>query len=112
MIQYYATTLKLKKLTYSRKKTFIITTTDIISPVSGWSSGSFERHSLINYKTGERLQLHTGDQFNIRAKNQELPVNSVLITTSIFNGKPGVPNITCREEELEEVKQWLGVTYG
>lgn len=102
-------TRKVKSLTGgARKREFRLELATAISPVEGWSGGSGEWHSLVAYKPGlVAPQLECGNEFNKLAVKQDLQPGCVLVTTSVFCGKPMRPTITCRPEEEGDVLKWL-----
>lgn len=99
-----------KNLTNSRKKTFYLTTSTTFACTSGWSGGSISYFNLWDFILGKELPLQgVGNQFNKLAVSQELPMNAILIETGVFCGKPSCPQLTCRPEQEQQVKAFLGV---
>lgn len=77
---------------------------------TGWSGGSRQDFSLINFKSGQSEPiLGMGDQFSKASSRQVLLPDNLLIETSIFCGKSMPPRFLCRPEQEQEVKQFLGL---
>lgn len=102
-------TQRVKELTGSRKKSFYLDTSTSYCVSTGWSGGSRSYYSLKNFKTGADIPLEgVGDQFSKHAIAQDIPTDAILVETGVFCGKPMAPRITCRPEQLEEVRAYLG----
>ena len=99
-----------KRLTGSRKRDFRLCVSNTISPRSGWDGGSRDYHELVAYCPGVTVPaLVCGDCFSAPTVSQELVPGTVMVTTGVFCGKPGWPCITCREDEVDAVRSWLGI---
>lgn len=106
----YPTTQKVRQLTNTKKRSFFLSTANTYRIQSGWSGGSRSYFSLIDFHTGKDLELKgLGDQFSKMPIETEMPLNSLLIETGISCGKSSTPHITCRPEQEEEVKKYLGI---
>ena len=106
----YAITPKVKQLTHSKRRSFYLMTSTKYYVTLGWSGGSRCYYSLLDFTTGKELEIKgAGDNFSKQTETQDMPVNSILIETGMFNGKPSLPRIMCRPEQEDEVKKYLGI---
>lgn len=106
----YNTTSKIKELTGSRKPVFILITAESVYPTTGWLGGSRSYYSSYKYgESSEEFVLQCGDNFSIKTPQNIIPRGWIVIETGTFCGKSAAPIITCREDELEKVKAFLGV---
>lgn len=109
-IKRYNTTPKVKQLTGTRKKTFMLSIANTYSATTGWSGGSRDYYTLLNFKTKVEEPLQgVGNHFNQPTTSQPIPPDCILITTGTFNSKPATPYINCLPEQEVEVLVWLGV---
>jgi hypothetical protein len=107
----YKTTTVVKQLTGSKKHNVYLNTGNTYTATTGWSGGSHSSYSLFNFKTNKTQDVvGLGNQFNAQSQSTELPIDCILIVTGIFCGKAMTPTIQCREEQRQEVKEYLGIT--
>lgn len=103
-------TWTVRHLTNSRKRHFFLTVSNTVSPRSDWDGGSRDYHGLVAFRAGVKVPaLVCGDYFRAPTVSQELVPGTVMVTTGVFSGKPGWPIITCREDEVDAVRAWLGI---
>lgn len=103
-------TERVKQLTGSRKRDFRLNAWNEVAPRAGWCEGSSESHKIIAYVPGAKMApLICGDHFSKQTVKQELSPGCIMVTTGTFAGKPGWPVITCRVDEEQAVREWLGL---
>ena len=112
MSQYHNATQQSKALSGSRKKQFgfyVDSSNRPMNTASYWDGGSKTSYEVINMITKKRGFPPTGSYPTFKAEYQ-LQAQELMIETSIFLGKPGTPRFTCRAEDEQLARQFLGIT--
>lgn len=107
-MQIYSSTPKLRNITQSRKKKFLIVQCNKVNTASYWDGGSISYYRAYNFVTNCAKVPPSGEYPNYKAQYELLP-NEIVICTGIFLGKEATPKIFCRSEDLDAVKTFFGV---
>ena len=110
MNTYYPMTNQAKSLSGSRKKQFgfAADSTRPENTASYWDGGSKTTYSVINMLTRQSGYPPTGSYPTFKAEYTLNP-QELLVETSIFMGKPGTPRFTCRPEDEQLARKFLGI---
>lgn len=110
--QYNQMTVQAKQWSGSRKKQFgfyVDSNQSTHNTASYWDGGSKTTYTVINMLTRQTGNPPCGSYPTFKAEYTLNP-QELLMETSVFMGKPGTPRFTCRADDEELARRFLGIS--
>ena len=108
MIDTRPMTSSVRRLTGSRKRTFWLSFSPddtSHSTASYWDSGSRDKYSVINMRTG-RIRYPSTGRFPIFKADTVLEPGEILVGTGVSQGKPSTSHLHVRESDKDLFDKW------
>jgi hypothetical protein len=105
-------TRRVRTLTGTRKREFnfrVVPPDILLDTASYWDEGNRDQHSVTNFRNGNWRSTPTTAYGTAFKPQTWLADGEVMVTTSMFCGKHMRPTITCREDNVDEVRAWLDI---